>query len=790
MIVNRARCLLSKWLRVTRISVSTIAVFMACMSLTIVAWQYTIDVVASEDQNRFQQETSSSLELIQERMAFYNQVLRGVKALFGASDKVTRGEFKAYIEELDLQRNHPEIIGVSFALYIEADEIDRHIAIIRAEGFPQYTLTPEGEREQYTSIIFIEPFSGNNLNAFGFDIYSEAVGQEAMDIARLTNKLTLSGKLNMRQDEGRGSIFGLLLYLPLYSEEDNQTEVNADNILGWVEASLSISVMIENLQLDKSQINLDIYDGATDSAESQLYSSIGTFQQPSEFLFFRTEQLLIAQRPWSVVFSADKSFVQVDDNTEPGIVMFVGGLFTVLLTLLVWSLSSSKGRAETKAAAMTLELSETEFRFKAALSGAQHGVWDWNNLTNEVTFDTKWKSMLGFTDDEIKNEFSEWQRLLHPHDKDRAEAAIGDFISGKTKIYSLEHRLKTRDGQWLWIVTRGDIVSWTEDGRAARTIGTHTNITAQKSLELALTESDQRFRGAFETAAMGIALVSLGGKWIKANRSLLNMLQYEEEELLKLTFKDITHPEDINLDLKQLTALKTGKIKTYQMEKRYFRKDGSIIWIYLSVSMVTDNNGDPVHYISQIEDITDRKERQNQILHQSTHDELTGLPNRRLMSDRLTRSFALSRRYKRSFALMYIDIDHFKQVNDEYGHDAGDELLKWLASKISACIRTSDTLARQGGDEFVLILSEISTPDDAVMIVDKIFHAIREVSYDGSIQMQVSLSIGVAIFDPNSSDTIDDLLKKADLALYRVKHAGRNGYKLYEDKDEDEYSVS
>jgi diguanylate cyclase (GGDEF)-like protein/PAS domain S-box-containing protein len=453
----------------------------------------------------------------------------------------------------------------------------------------------------------------------------------------------------------------------------------------------------------------------------------------------------------------------------------VGGLFTVLLTLLIWSLSSSKRRAETKAAAMTQELSETEFRLKAALSGAEHGVWDWNNLTNEVTFDTKWKSMLGYADDEIKNDFSEWQRLLHPHDKERAEAAIGDFIKGNTKIYSLEHRLKTRDGQWLWIVTRGDIVSWTEDGQA---------ITAQKSLELALTESEQRFRGAFETSAMGIALVGLGGEWIKVNQSLLDMLQYEEVELLKLTFQDITHPEDISLDLEQLTALTAGEIQTYQMEKRYFRKDRSIIWVYLSVSMVTDSCGNPVHYVSQIEDITDRKELQNQILHQSTHDELTGLPNRRLMYDRLSRTFALSCRYKRPFALMYIDVDHFKQVNDEYGHDVGDELLKWLASEISSCIRTTDTLARHGGDEFVLILTEVSTTDDLVMVADKIFHAISEVFYNDDIQMQVSLSIGMAIFDPHSSDSIDDVLKKADLALYRVKRAGRNGFRLYQYEDD------
>ncbi|MDO6711367.1 MULTISPECIES: sensor domain-containing diguanylate cyclase [Aliiglaciecola] len=683
-----------------------------------------------------------------------------------------------------MEENYPEIICVSFITSIAANKIEQHIASIRSEGFPQYTLTPKGEREQYTAIKFIEPFSEGNLSVFGFDMYTEKAAQLAMDDAKRSNALTLAGKASQISESVPDPLSGVRLFLTLYRGGVNQANGITDNFLGWIEASLSFSALIENILLNESQINVAIYDDTIANGESLLYSSKGTSQQTIELPFLRTKQLVIAQRSWTFVFSADNRFAQTYDNIEPSIVMFVGGLFTVLLTFLIWTLSSSKRRAETKAAAMTRELSETEFRLNVALSGAAHGVWDWNNLTNEVTYDSKWKSMLGYADDEIKNEFSEWQRLLHPQDRERAEAVIDEFISGKTEFYSLEHRLKARDGRWLWIVARGDIVSWTENGDVARTIGTHTDITSQKSLELALRESEQRFRGVFETSAIGIALVGLNGEWIKVNQSLLDMLQYEEAELLNLTFQDITHPDDISSDLAQLKALTAKEIQTYQMEKRYFRKDSSIIWIYLSVSMVTDIYGAPIHYVSQIVNITDRKELQNKILHQSTHDELTGLPNRRLLYDRLSSTFALSRRYNRPIAVMYIDIDHFKQVNDEYGHDVGDKLLKWLANKISFCIRTSDTLARHGGDEFVLMLTEISKPDDTVVIAEKIFHTISEVFSVDNIQMQVTLSVGIAIFDPQSSDSIDDLLKKADLALYRMKRNGRNGFRLYEDGDE------
>ncbi len=782
--LNRAKTFSDKWLRVTRISSLTIAVLAIGAFLTLLAWQNAVRAVTEEDQDRFEQETSDSLDLIQERMQVYGQVLRGVKGLFVASDNVSREEFRAYTAELDLQQNYPGILGIAYALNIAPEQLGQHVADIRAAGFPQYAVSPAGDRDAYTAIVFIEPFSGNNLNAFGFDMYSEPVRRQAMDRARFSGDLALSGKVSLVQDVDRGPIAGVLLYLPLYAGEAIGTQVNANELLGWVYAPFSMDILMQGIQLDGSSIGLSIYDGTEPDDEALLYSSQDEPLAATELPFSRTELLAIAGRTWTVRFTADDSFIEPHENTEPEAVLFVGGLFTLLMALLIWALSSGKERAEARAAAMNRELLETEFRWKSALSGAGHGVWDWNNLTNEVNFNTEWKSMLGYADDEIRNDFAEWQRLLHPLDRERAESAVADFISGKTQYFSLEHRLKTREGGWRWILGRGAIISRTEDGRTARTIGTHTDIDRQKTLELALSESDQRFRGAFETAAVGMALVGLQGEWLEVNQALLDMLQYEEDELLALTFQDITHPDDLELDLEHLAALTAGKIASYQMEKRYFCKDGSIIWAVLSVSMVRDAQGQPLHYVSQIDNITERKELQKQVVYQASHDELTGLPNRRLLQERLVHTLALSRRHKRSFALMFIDIDHFKQVNDEYGHDVGDELLTWLGTRLSVCVRTSDTLARQGGDEFVLLLSEISTVEDAELVARKVFSAMREEFDTGVLKFKVSLSVGIAIYVPGSPDTAEDLLRKADVALYQVKRSGRNNFRIYQSEDE------
>lgn len=772
------------WFRSTRVIALTLAVLIVGALLTILSWQGAIRAVNLEDQDRFEEETGESLELIQERMETYGQVIRGLKGLFVASNRVDREEFRNYANELALDENYPGILGIAFALDLEPERLDAHIEQVQESGFPFYSVHPAGDRDRYTSIVFIEPFSGNNLNAFGYDMYSEQVRREAMDQSQVSGELTLSGKVSLVQDADRGPIAGVLLYLPVYEREVGLAAASSSNIYGWVYAPFSMDILMEGIRLNESPIAFSVYDGPDMTEGALLYSTIDDSDFVPEWTFSRTEQLRISQRIWTVRFLADDSFIQDHQGAEPEVVMFVGGLLTALLTILVWSLASGRERAEARAAVINRELSETEFRWKSALSGAGHGVWDWNNLTNEVNYNKEWKSMLGYTEDEVKNEFSEWRRLVHPEDLENAEAAVADFIDGKTSTYSVQHRMLARDGSWRWILSRGAIVARDNEGNAARTIGTHTDIDRQKKLELALGESDQRFRGAFGTAAIGMALVGLQGEWLEVNQALLDMLGYEEGELLKLTFQDITHPEDLDRDMELLNALVAGKIPSYQMEKRYFCKDGSQIWIVLSVSLVRDANGNPLHFVSQIENITDRKELAKKVAYQASHDDLTDLPNRRLLQQRLAQTIALCRRHKRKFALMFIDVDHFKQVNDQYGHDVGDELLKWIAKQLGDSVRASDTLARQGGDEFVLLLAEISSAEDAELVARKVFYAIREPFDTGLQQFKVSLSVGVVIFDPNDPDSAEELLRKADIALYQVKRGGRNHYRVYKPEDE------
>ncbi len=753
-------------------------VLISALLVTFVLWMNTSNNLNFERQERFASQSQEIHTLIEARMAAYEQVLRGAQGLFAASPDVSRQDFANYFNALGIEQSYPGMLGFAYSKIISPAELPGHVAAIRAEGFPNYDIRPAGPRDVYTSIVYIEPFGGVNLNAFGFDMYSEPVRRAAMDRAAASGVASLSGKVTLVQDVERAGIAGVLLYLPIYSHGQVNDVVDG-TLLGWVYAPFSMDILMQGIRVDSlNDLELSIYDGQVMTADALLFSSESSEERARSATYESVEHLTIAGQPWTLRVRSTNAQGQPGGSHTPTLISASGITLSLLLSILVWSLVTGRERALAKAAQMTRELRYTEFRWKAALAGAGDGVWDWHNQTGEVIYSSRWKSMLNYRDDEIGNTISEWERLLHPDDRAFVMATAQNCIDGLISTIHMEFRMRTGDGKWLWILGRGAVVSRDEQGRALRTIGTHTDISAQKAIELALLESDRRFRGAFETAPIGMALVGLDGHWLQVNKALVQMFGYTAEELMRLRFHEITHPDDLRVDVELLDKLRRGEIDHYNMEKRYYRKDGAIIHVLLSVSMVTDQNDQPLHYVSQIEDITERKQLQELVLHQATHDELTGLPNRRLLYDRLAQLMAQSRRYDRLMALMFVDIDHFKSVNDSFGHDVGDQVLCEVAARLRRCVRVSDTLARQGGDEFVVLLSEIHSASDVERVAQAMLDAVRLPLVLRDVELNVTLSIGISIYNPRSEDSQETLLKKADDALYKVKNGGRNAFQI------------
>lgn len=272
----------------------------------------------------------------------------------------------------------------------------------------------------------------------------------------------------------------------------------------------------------------------------------------------------------------------------------------------------------------------------------------------------------------------------------------------------------------------------------------------------------RRYEATFDQAAVGIVHVAPSGRFLHVNRRFCEITSRTAQELYTSTFQDITHPDDLAADLELFAALEAGRIDHYQMEKRYLLPQGGHIWINLTVSMVEDEQGRPDFFVSVVEDISRRKDAESLAL----RDALTGLPNRRAMVARLERDVGALPHAGGGMAVAYLDLDHFKQVNDRLGHGAGDECLIAVARAINGAIRQRDTLYRIAGDEFVLLL-----PGAGVQDVDRILRRLnRAIAHkvEGT-DWKIGISAGAVVLAPGTRTSVEAVLHAADMVMYDVK---------------------
>ena len=417
-------------------------------------------------------------------------------------------------------------------------------------------------------------------------------------------------------------------------------------------------------------------------------------------------------------------------------------------------------------------------RTELALIGSNDGVWDWDILDDTIYFSPRWKEMLGYDDEELPNILATWESRVHPDDIASVWADVQKNIDKETEYYENIHRIKHKKGHWVWILDRGK-VQFDENGKALRMIGTHTDISKEKEDQLKLMHQAQ----IIEQIHDSVISTDFNGIITSWNYGSTNLLGYDTTDMIGKHITELYLEEDYgSLQANINKLLEKGEHKA---EVRLVKESKDILFAELSLSLLKDEEGTSIGMIGYVQDITERKmanatlrKQKEDLRHQAQHDPLTGLPNRVLFTDRLKRGIEKSKKNEKGLAIFFIDLDKFKDINDSLGHGVGDSVLKIIAKRLKHTIRKNDTLARLSGDEFTVIMEELSKSKDASSLAKKILDVLSEPIYIDEHMIYVSGSIGISLY-PEDATTAQYLLKYADTAMYTAKEEGRNNFRFY-----------
>ena len=371
---------------------------------------------------------------------------------------------------------------------------------------------------------------------------------------------------------------------------------------------------------------------------------------------------------------------------------------------------------------------------------------------------------------------------LHPQDRSQALAEMDRVVGGQGTDAEVVLRHHHADGSWRYLSSVA--TNFLNEDAIQGVVFDFRDATERKraeQAEQALRESEQIWKLALESAGDGVWDWDIAGGKERISQRCKEMYGYTDAEMSDQPqdLDRLTHPDDVALMLQDRQNHFDGKTPTYQNEHRIRCRDGSWKWI-LSRGMVIsrDTQGHPQRMIGTHTDITDRKSAEALVWHQANFDTLTGLPNRRMLRDRMELEIKKVVRERRQIAILFVDLDHFKEVNDTLGHDAGDQLLIEAARRIQGCVRESDTVARMGGDEFTLVLSALDDDGQLDRILNAVLTAMSTLFQIGEEQVYVSASIGITMY-PGDGTVVETLLKNADQALYAAKGGGRNRFHFF-----------
>jgi diguanylate cyclase (GGDEF)-like protein/PAS domain S-box-containing protein len=439
---------------------------------------------------------------------------------------------------------------------------------------------------------------------------------------------------------------------------------------------------------------------------------------------------------------------------------------------------------------------DNQERLELVINTTGVGIWDWQVQTGELTFNKRWAEIIGYTMDELQPiQFNTWSTNLHPDDLKKAEELLTEHFKGQLELYEVEARMKHKDGHYVWVLASGKVVERDSQGNPKRMIGTHLDITERKSNEERMLVTSQLLNESQQIAKLGGWELDLKTSFLYWTEETYRIHDTSPEEFNPTVDAGVSYflpnsKEVISAALDE--ALNNGV--GYDLELETYTTKGRKIDVRTTCT-VTLEKGVPVRLAGIFQDISDQKVNQrkleksnldlaeaNSALKLSAHyDLLTGLPNRSLLVDRIEHAMLKTHRNQKFVAVAFIDLDGFKEVNDTHGHNVGDELLKKVASQLQHVLREEDTLSRFGGDEFVAVIDELSAPSESDVILSRMLESVSSTQFIENKLLKISASIGVTFY-PLDKASPEQLLRHADLAMYKAKQKGKNRSYIFDIK--------
>ena len=589
--------------------------------LTYISWNYARQADQDIAVERFLSRVVQIKSAIQDRMLNYEHVLQGGASLFEVTEHISRNQWFAYVNNLKINEYYPGIQGMGFSKWLRPNELAGHVAQVRRQGFPDYVVKPEGKREVYTSIIYLEPFDARNKRAFGFDMFSEATRRTAMEWARDTGKASISGKVKLVQETKEDVQAGFLMYLPVYrgATPQNVTQRRV-TLLGFVYSPFRINDLMQGV-LGKSapDVAVEIYDGMGVSADTAMYRSNRT-ETGRTALFSETREIEINGHAWTLKFDSLPEFDSEANSLTPRIIAISGAILTAMLALLVWTLLNLRARAHEMANAMTASLRENEERFRSVVDTAvdgiivisERGIIEFCNSAAQRIFGYDAAEMMG---NNIKMLMPEPYHSQH-------DGYLHRFVqTGEARIIGSGREvtgLRKNGTTFPMDLSVGEM----RIGNERKFTGMVHDVTERKKAEEELRETMGLQHAILESASYAIISTTVEGTITSFNPAAEKMLGYKAAELLGKATPAIFHlPEEVVKRASIISAemgrsiepgfdvfVAKSRLGTIdENEWTYLRKDGSQLPVLLSISAQRDENNEITGFLGIASDISERK---------------------------------------------------------------------------------------------------------------------------------------------------------------------------------------